>query len=338
MIGSLLGDIVGSRFEFISTQEREAKLFHSACSWTDDSVCTYAVALACEKIIADSVVDEEDIEKIFFKQFKKAINSHPMAGYGKKFFSWSQNKYYESTDSAANGCLMRISPIVMYFNDLETIQRIGRICTQTSHNHPDSFKNVAALLDIMFYLKTNSKSEVAQLKNEVIKICSKHEVIVEPLETYHKLAGYWILAKDTLPRAIAAYLNTPDFDTTFRNVIYIGSDTDTTATIAGALSELTYGVEPKHLDEFYRYYDHKSFDILKQICQPYLNQEELSLKLYGEEGFSKIKELYSYHAVDPTASYDPLEIQSDEKYYKVILKPTLKERLLRLFKYGAGNQ
>lgn len=332
MIGSFLGDIIGSRFEFISTQEREAKLFHSACSWTDDSVCTYAVAMACEKIIADDVVDEESIEKIFFQQFKKAVNFYPMAGYGKKFFAWSQNKHYESTNSAANGCLMRISPIVMYFNDLETIQRLGGICTQTSHNHPDSFKNVTALLDIMFYLKINSKIDAAQLKNEVRKICFKHEVILESLETYHKLAGYWILAKDTLPRAIAAYLDTSDFDTTFRNVIYIGSDTDTTATIAGALSELTYGIEPKHLDEFYRYYDHKSFDMLKQICQPYLNQKELSLKLYGEEGFSKIKKLYSYHAVDPTAAYDPLEILSDEDYYKIIPKPTFKEQLLKLFK------
>lgn len=334
MIGSLLGDIVGSRFEFISTQEREAKLFHSACSWTDDSVCTYAVSLACEKIITDNITEEEDIEQIFFKQFKKAVKNHPMAGYGKKFFAWSQNKHYESTDSAANGCLMRISPIVMYFNDLETIQKIGRICTQTSHNHPESFKNVAALLEIMFYLKNNAKSEDKYLKTEVRNICEKHQIVVEPIETYHKLAGYWILAKDTLPRAISAYLDTPNFDETFRNVIYLGSDTDTTATIAGALSELTYGIAPEHLDEFYRYYDHKSFDILKQVCQPYLNQEELSLKIYGEEGFAKLKELYNYNATDPTASYDPLEIPSDEEYYKVLPKPRLKERILKLFNLG----
>jgi ADP-ribosylglycohydrolase len=333
MIGSLLGDIVGSRFEFISTQEREAKLFHSACSWTDDSVCTYAVALACEKIIADNIVDEEEIEQLFFKQFKKAVKAHPMAGYGKKFFAWSQNKHYSPADSAANGCLMRVSPLVMYFNDLEIIQQLGKICTQTSHNHPDSFKNVAALLEIMFYLKTNAKGDVSTLKTEVVNICAKHEINVESMETYHKLAGYWVLAKDTLPRAIAAYLDTPDFDTTFRNIIYLGSDTDTTATIAGALSEFTYGIEPQHLDEFYRYYDHKSFEMLKQICHPYLTQQDLSLKLYGEEGFAKIKELYNYNATDPTASYDPLEIPSDEQYYKVMPTPTLKERLLKLFNF-----
>lgn len=334
MLGALIGDIIGSRFEFISTQEKDIQLFHSACSWTDDSVCTSAVAIVCEQIKANHIKDNDKIEQLFFKQFKKSVNDHPMAGYGKKFYEWSQNKTYSMGDSAANGCLMRVSPIAFYFDDLETILKIGQLCTKVSHNHEDSYRSVNAYLEILFLLRTNKKEKsLFDLKEPIIEICQKYNFLIESLEYYHKTAGYWVLAKDTLPRAIAAFFASTNFLSTFSNIIYLGSDTDTTATIAGSMAELLYGVDSKNLQNLYRYFDHKSFDIVHSVCHPYILHEQEVKQMYGNETYQKIDELFKYTPTDPTAAYDPLELPNDDEYYKGKMPPlSLKEKFLKLFK------
>jgi ADP-ribosylglycohydrolase len=334
MIGSLLGDIIGSRFEFMSTQEKNVNLFHRDCSWTDDSVLTHAVSKVCSFTKENNINDEFEIEKLFVAGFKKAIDDFPMAGWGKSFHSWSRKKNYEPNDSAGNGCLMRISPVVLHFKDLETIQKIGRICTKVSHNNLDSYKSVEVFLDVLHYLVQNISNKDIETKKEKVKeIANKHEIVIESVEHYHKIAGYWGLAKDTLPRSLAAYLEGNSFDSIMKNVLYVGSDTDTTATIAGSLTELTYSLSAEDLHQVYRYYDHKSFYMIKHICSVYLQEEnkELLNNLFSNDGQEKIKELFSHKPVDQTAQWDPLELPSDEEYYKLDQGFSLKKLLVKLF-------
>lgn len=375
MLGSLLGDIIGSRFEFMSTQQRDVTLFHSACSWTDDSALTYAVAKVCEKIKKDNITHEAEIEELFFAEFKKIVKEFPMAGWGKSFYAFAMAKKYIPNNSAANGCLMRVAPIVLYFNDLETIQKIGQICTKVSHNHPESFLAVQAFLEILHYLKNTVQStdvsishseqktvenklknninlspdgnvvekeilpfsieadHIIERKEQVKKIASKYSINIDSVEKYHETAGYWAMAKDTLPRALAGFLEGNSFDSVMKNMLYIGSDTDTTATIAGSLAELTYSLDYKTIEQVYRYYDHKSFHFIQQICKAYLLEENryFVARLFDDASVAKIKQIIEHKPVDPTAQWDPLEVPSDEEYYK--LKPgfSFKKLIIKLF-------
>lgn len=326
MLGSILGDIVGSRFEFMSTQEREVTLFHSACSWTDDTVLTYAVSKVCSQIKYDKISDDDEIEKLFVNEFKKSVKDFPMAGWGKRFYSWATENQYKPNDSAGNGCIMRISPIVFYFKDLETIQKIGKICTKVSHNHPDSYKAVEAFLEVLHYLvntvpnkQLSEVNNVEARKEKVKEIAQKHNLLIESVDKYHEIAGYWGLAKDTLPRALSGYLESYGYEGVMKNMLYIGSDTDTTANIAGSMAELTYSLEPETLHNVYRYFDHKSFKIVKQICKQYIEPDNKDLfeNLFEEQARAKIYELIDHKPVDQTAQWDPLELPSDEDYYKL---------------------
>lgn len=334
MLGSLLGDIIGSRFEFMFTQEKDVNIFHRDCSWTDDSVLTHAVSKVCSYIKENNITDEFEIEKLFVVGFKKAVSDFPMAGWGKSFYAWSQENHYEPNDSAGNGCLMRISPIVFYFKDLETIQKIGKICTKVSHNHQDSYKSVEVILEILHYLFNDIQKKDINIKKEKVKeIASKHGIIIESVEKYHTIAGYWGLAKDTLPRSLAAYVEGNNFDSIMKNILYVGSDTDTTATIAGSLTELTYSLDASQINQFYRYYDHKSFYIIKHLASIYLQEDnkEIFNSLFDIDAQNKINELFSHNPVDQTAQWDPLELPSDEEYYK--LKPgfSLRKLIVKLF-------
>ena len=44
MIGAIIGDIVGSRFEFGAVPQKGFELFTPDCSYTDDTICTMAIA------------------------------------------------------------------------------------------------------------------------------------------------------------------------------------------------------------------------------------------------------------------------------------------------------
>ena len=55
MIGAIIGDIVGSRFEFGETPQQGFELFTPDCSYTDDTICTIA--------IADAVLNERDYQE-----------------------------------------------------------------------------------------------------------------------------------------------------------------------------------------------------------------------------------------------------------------------------------
>lgn len=330
MLGSILGDIVGSRFEFMSTQEKEVKIFHPACSWTDDSLLTYAVSKVCSYIIDNNILDEDKIELLFVNEFKQIVKAFPMAGWGKSFQSWSKETNYSPNNSAANGCLMRVSPIVLYFDDLETMKKICKICTKVTHNDPESYRAVNTLIEILYYLKNEviNKSilidEVASIehkKNHIKEIMIKNGYEIKSVAYYNEVAGYWGLAKDTLPRSISAYLESKDFEETMKNILFIGSDTDTTATIAGSMTEMTYSLNADTLNNVYRYYDHISFPIIKEIIKPYLLEENKQLlnNLYNKGSQDKLIEIMNHTPIDPTAQWDPLNMPSDDDYYK--LKP-----------------
>ena len=50
MLGAMIGDIVGSKYEFNNTFDYDFERFGGGCDFTDDTICTVAIAIPSEPL------------------------------------------------------------------------------------------------------------------------------------------------------------------------------------------------------------------------------------------------------------------------------------------------
>lgn len=309
MLSVIIGDIVGSRFEFMSTQEKDVQLFHSACSFTDDTVCHAAITQANLK--NKSLIFEE-YQKTYIQELTNFCKNYPMAGYGKGFHEWIKNPVPYSSN--ANGCLMRISSVSLIFD--YQIDEITKAATDISHNHPEALLYTKYYSQILFILKQSCLENRDEMykKNTIKEFLVKHHIKIESVENYHTTAGYHVFAKPTLERALASWLEAESFEETLKNSLYIGSDTDTTCAIAATFAEYTWGISDGMLEQLYRYFDFKNIELLKIVCSSYKSSSYYSCIYDSTKNY--IDHIIHLKLTDPTAAYDALDIPSDEDYFK----------------------
>ena len=138
MIGAIIGDIVGSRFEFGETPQQGFELFTPDCSYTDDTICTIA--------IADAVLNERDYQESLLDWCRRYPD--PMGGYGRRFYQWINSDNPQPTDSFGNGSAMRVSPIGWLFDEWEDVIEEAKKSAIVSHNHPEALKAHNVLLKL----------------------------------------------------------------------------------------------------------------------------------------------------------------------------------------------
>lgn len=350
MIGAVIGDIIGSRFEYLATQEQEVNFFHPACSFTDDTVCSAAIALATLRVKENIQLhqqlkskypidyqkeflqpDEERVAQIYRKILKETTQHHPLIGYGKFFGQWVTSTSSEPYQSLGNGALMRISPIILLSKTLEEAQYLSYCASMITHNHPDSLKTVEHYVNIAWMCKTWNDS-ISKLKEHINTYLHQHHIILNSVKDYHQAKGFFVLAPDTLVRALASFLEGNSFDETIKNVLFIGSDTDTTGAIAATFAEMAYGIPFEYLEKTFTYFNYTNLYLLQAIVQPYchLNLNTIG-HLFNHNSFSNKYQLW-YQTIlkttleDPTAAWDPLAPLEESEYYSDIDKALLYER------------
>ncbi len=99
MLGAIVGDIVGSIYEWRNIKTKDFPLFGSRCSFTDDTVMTCAVA--------EAVMNGGKRED-FIKAMKKYGRMYPNVGYGGNFAQWIFSDEVEPYNSFGNGSAMRV--------------------------------------------------------------------------------------------------------------------------------------------------------------------------------------------------------------------------------------
>ena len=134
MLGAIIGDVVGSRFEFNNIKTKNFDLFDKKCKVTDDSVMSVAVAEMC----LNGYVPDNTPRII--QSFKKWGQRYPYAGYGNRFFHWVLSNEPEPYNSCGNGSAMRISAIGFYANSAEEVEVYSKAVTEVTHNHPEGIK------------------------------------------------------------------------------------------------------------------------------------------------------------------------------------------------------
>ena len=245
MIGAIIGDIIGSAWEMNMSTPVGFPLFTEKSRFTDDTVLTCATAYT---IMNPSFIP---FKLRFAKQYKWWALNFPDRGYGSKFKAWVAEKRYPVMNSYADGCMMRCSPLAMYYEDRETALERALQSIAYTHNSPESARGVQSIVDAIWMAKHGAT------KDEIKARVQEHygHMLNQTLMELRSKASRDIRCNLVAPQALTCFMEAKDFESAVRNAVFIGGDTDTNAAIAGAMAEAFYGFDSipgKMLDEMFK--------------------------------------------------------------------------------------
>lgn len=237
MYGAILGDIIGSPFEFDrGDKTKDFKLFSKRSHFTDDSVMTLAVCEALLKVGQDVTVKE--IEDAVISSMQSWGRRYPHAGYGGYFRRWLTARHPEPYNSYGNGSAMRVSAVGWLYDSLEKTRTVAKATANVTHNHPEGIKGAEATASAIFMARNGSSKEE-------IKKYIENEFHYDLNRTLNEIRpGYHMdeTCQKTVPEAIIAFLEAKDFEDAIRNAVSLGGDTDTLGAITGSIAEAYYGI------------------------------------------------------------------------------------------------
>ena len=257
MKGAIIGDIIGSAYEFHNIDTKDFPLFNRYTKFTDDTVMTCAVA----KALLES---DRDISDVFHEVGRK----YPCCGYGAKFYRWmlldSDPKPY---NSCGNGSAMRVSPVGYLANSIEEAKLLSARVTEVTHNHPEGMKGAeCTAVCIVLAKQGKTMSEIREYVEQnyytLDKTCDQYR---KEQDGHHGRE----ICQISVPQALECFFESTDFVDCIRNCISIGGDSDTIAAIAGGIAEAYYGI-PEEI-----------WDQAKAYLPPYLRK--IVHTLYGED-------------------------------------------------------
>ena len=281
MLGAIIGDIVGSVYEWHNIKTKDFPLFREDCFFTDDTVMTCAVA--------DAILNGGEEDK-FIDSMKKFGGMYPDAGYGGRFGSWLFSDSRKPYNSYGNGSAMRVSPCA-WVMDCGFCARTGMwptngrnraiLSAKVTHNHPEGIKGALAVADTIFMCRYYFGGYCGDYETPINDSPDKcKEKIKRHIEQEH---GYDLsktldeirptyrfneTCQETVPQAIIAFLESTGFEDAVRNAISLGGDSDTLAAITGSIAEAAYGIPQEIKDKAWTYLD----EPLRDICRRWKNE------------------------------------------------------------------
>ena len=243
MYGAILGDIIGSPYEFDrSGKTKDFPLFSRESRFTDDTVMTIAVAQACLDM------QPEEADSITLERMVRCLQTwgrrYPKIGYGARFCCWLEETDPQPYNSWGNGSAMRVSAAGWLFPDLERTRAVARLSAAVTHNHPEGIKGAEATASAIFLARTGStKDQIrAYIESNFGYDLSRSCDEIRP--DYRHVVS----CQQTVPEAMTAFLEGESFEDVIRTAVSLGGDCDTLTCIAGAVAEAFYGV-PEELKE-----------------------------------------------------------------------------------------
>ena len=237
MYGAILGDIIGSPYEFDRGGKTKVfPLFPDDAVFTDDSVMTIAVAEAFLNAASDET--EAQLRSRLVTSLRSWGNKYPHAGYGGRFRWWLMSCDPTPYNSYGNGSAMRVSSVAWLYHDLASVRRVARLSAEITHNHPEGIKGAEATASAVFLARTGQGKEqirayiVREFGYDLNRTCDE----IRP--DYHHVES----CQETVPEAITAFLEGESFEDVIRTAVSLGGDCDTLTAIAGSIAEGFYGV------------------------------------------------------------------------------------------------
>jgi ADP-ribosyl-[dinitrogen reductase] hydrolase len=272
LIGAIIGDIVGSRFEFNNHRSKEFELFTDECNVTDDSIMTLAVAKAIMETGKNlKLLSNDSKNNYYYYKLLKSMTirymqeigrKYPRCGYGGMFVRWifSDNPmpYY----SFGNGAAMRISPVGFIAPTEDEARKLSETITAVTHNHKEGMKGAEATVISIYMAKNGASKE--EIRQKINKSYYKLNFTIDEIRDTYEFNE---TCKKTVPQAIVAFLESKSFEDAIRIAISVGGDSDTLAAITGSIAEAYYGVPEDIKEKALTYLDEELRSIYDEWCE-----------------------------------------------------------------------
>ena len=233
MLGAIIGDIVGSRFEWNNIKTKNFEFYHDRCFATDDSIMSLAIA----KAIVESEGEREKLSDLAVKYMQQIGRPYPDCGFGGSFYGWIYSDDPKPYGSLGNGAAMRVSACGFAARSLEEAKELSRAVTEVTHNHPEGISGAEATA-VAIYMAREGKS-IPEIREHIEKNYYRLGFTLDSIRDTYKFNE---ICRDTVPQAIEAFLESTSFEDAIRNAISIGGDSDTLAAITGGIAEAYYGI------------------------------------------------------------------------------------------------
>ncbi len=226
-LGAIIGDVVGSRFEFHNLRSKDFELITKESNFTDDTIMTIAVM--------DALIDKkknitDTIKKYGLKYF---------SSYGVAFQMWLYSNNKKPYNSFGNGAAMRVSSVGWLANSEDDVKKLSRYVTEVTHNHPEGIKGAEITAMCVYYARMGKSKEF--IKNYVSEYYNLDFDYKDLVKNYK----FNETCQETVPQAVYCFLISKDFEDCLRTCVSIGGDSDTLAAISCSIAEAYY----KYIDD-----------------------------------------------------------------------------------------
>ncbi len=258
MIGTIIGDIIGSRFEYNNVTRKDFPLFDERCDYTDDSIITLAIAKAVKE--SKKNVHTLPVLAVHYMQAFGSKYPNPCGSYGTSFNRWLKSADPQPYNSFGNGAAMRVSACGFAADSVEEAIALSKAVTEVTHNHPEGIKGAeATAVAIRLAREGKSKEEIKKYITDNYYVI---DYTVEELRTFYY---FDVSCQGTVPQALQAFFESTDFEDAIRNAMYIGGDSDTIGAITGAVAEAYYGVPTALREKALSYLDEYLKSVLLEV-------------------------------------------------------------------------
>lgn len=352
MLGAVAGDIIGSPYEWNNTQDRYFELCRGTRGWfrgrevtyhpkfTDDTVMTLAVA---RWLMNDPDRNASSLIRIMQSMGREYIDS----GFAPMFKRWILSDDPRPNNSYGNGAAMRVSPVAMVAESLPEAIALARLTAEVSHAHPEGIKGAEAMAqavwmarhgrskeDIRFAMTNDFGYDLTMPENEMVSLlagCIKEPIIVNGEETggvyFRETGKIDSSCQNTVPAAIRAFLAGDSFEDTVRRAVAYGGDSDTIASMSGAIAAAFYGGVPEKISVMCNVYLNAELRSLMQsfenVCLERRSSHPIKIEHKRDDSFKIIKQANEKIYVVPSYRTDIIEALKDRFGTDIrIIKPS----------------
>jgi len=257
MLGAIIGDIVGSRWEFNPTNDYNFEWRSDKNGFTDDTICTVAVA--------DALLHGHDFGKSIHDWCNRY--PHPMGGYGGRFAQWVRSNHPTPYNSYGNGSAMRVSPVAHWYETLNEVLDAAKATALPSHNHPEGIKGAQTVsLAIYRALELERKHIVAAMHvKEIVDECARYAGYDIDIPKERVLNKFDETCQGTVPVALMIINNARNFEDAVRQAVALGADADTLGAIVGSIAEAIWGIPISTQREIEAYLPQEMLNVVNEF-------------------------------------------------------------------------
>lgn len=278
MLGAMIGDIVGSKYEFNNTFDYDFEMFDEGCDFTDDTICTVA--------IADAILNGRSYQESLLDWCRRYPS--PKGAYGGRFAGWIHSLDPQPYNSFGNGSAMRVSPVAWLFDDLSQVLEEAEKTALPTHNHPEGIKGAKAVAHAIWHFRKSRFSEESKdseneetkgLKNENAKASKDENETIQGFmsiaRSYYEDFDTRVYPKgkfdetcmDAVPLSFYLLSQASSFEDAIRLAISHGGDSDTIGAIVGSIAEARFGIPQEMKEKALSYLPDDMKDIWKQFAE-----------------------------------------------------------------------